>query len=419
MATSKPSIESDVFRKLYAKLHDGIQVDPNPFAVKLYSAELISFEIRNKATQESVAPENRASTLLSAVEIRIKSNESEFWKFLEVLEVYREDLAVELKRECEKFKKKSQQCDDDTDLTVPVRKFDDSCSYPSSSNFPNGRALRSQFGPQPDINSNEGLTEHVPLCETDSVFSSDSVGVSVQPLLTSEVECDEELRRVNRFTIAAREVQADCDKGFTKLKQEYDKMREYYREQLESTEQECKSLEKELDSTRRELEQCKSAHRKETKHLESQIGSRKEDVLYMVELCKKQKQTLQEKDSELQEQDQSLREKDSELQEMKQMLVEKDDHIRRLEAKLREVLWQNEIELQEKEQENNLLKCRLEQEEIKRKIYMCKRINELVDQMSKGRTVQELQEIRERIERKVSKLRTSVGGHRKSLSWNM
>ena len=82
-----------VFRKLYATLHDGIQVDLTPFAVKLYSAELISLEIRNKATQVSAASGDRASTLLSAVEIRVKSNESKIWKFLEILEVCREDLA--------------------------------------------------------------------------------------------------------------------------------------------------------------------------------------------------------------------------------------------------------------------------------------------------------------------------------------
>lgn len=106
----------------------------------------------------------------------------------------------------------------------------------------------------------------------------------------------------------------------------------------------------------------------------------------------------------------------AELQEMKQKLfdqdtklVEKDKHIHRLEAELNG--------MQEKKQENNLPQGRLEQEVIERKLYMCKRIYELVDQMSKERNVQELQEIRERINRKILELRGSVV-RRKSLSWS-
>ena len=452
MATSNQSDESVVFRKLYAKLRDGIQADLNTLAMELYSVVMINPEVRDKATQVFVAAESRASTLLSAIEKRIKINPREFWKFVEILEDYQRDLAAELKEECEKFKKKSEQCDGDADLPVPARRFDVSSSYPCSTDLPNGRALRGQFGPQQDTNGNEGLTEQVPLRETGSVFYDGSVGVGVKPLPAQlgESESDEELRRVNRFTIAVREVKADCDKGLTKMEQEYDGMREYYKGQLQSTEQVCKSLE-------RELELSKSAHQKET-------GDLREDMLYMVRQCRQQDQVLRQKDSELLEQDRSLREKDSELLEqdrslrekdsellerdrslrekdsellerdrslrekdselleMKQKLMEKDDHLHEVEAELegtKAQLKQKTMELQEKKQENDLLQCKLKQQEIKQKLYMCKRIHELVDRMSKESNAQELQEIRERIDKKVSKLRTSVGGHRKSLSCNM
>jgi len=99
----KPSAESAIFRKFYAKLYVGIQMDLNPIAVNLYSAELISSEIRDNVILMSAAPESRASTLLNAVETGIKNSESVFWKFLEILEVFQKDLAAKLKAEGENF----------------------------------------------------------------------------------------------------------------------------------------------------------------------------------------------------------------------------------------------------------------------------------------------------------------------------
>jgi len=125
------------------------------------------------------------------------------------------------------------------------------------------------------------------------------------------------------------ELRKCCDDHYTKV---YEK---YYRKQLEFSESKCKTNEKELELTRRELEQCKSAHQKETEHLESQIESRKKkkQLLYMVRQCTGQNR--------------SLREKDSELQEMKQKLREKDNHLHRMEAHLNEM----KVRLQQKEME--------------------------------------------------------------------
>ena len=561
MATSKPSVESVVFRKLYAKLKDGIQSDLDAFAVDLYSQELITKETRDSATNHEVSSGRRAITLFNAIEEKIMISGSVFWKFLEILEVYRKNLATELREEFEKFKNKPEQCDgvsEDPDLSVPIdpvqERKEASSSYVPSITVSNGTALTGQCIPQPAtaltgqcipqpyISSHRDLKEQVPLRESgkSSALFIDSVGVKSWSAQLGESDGNEESRIVSYTdavtdTVAAHaavrervhvvnasEVQGNYHRSHTKMKQEYAKTGEYYKQQLERRDQECNELERELELTRKELEQCKTVHKKETEreleltrkeleqckvvhkketeHLKGQIESGEEERLCMLRQCteqdrklrqkdselQEQDRVLQEKDSELQEQDRKLREKDTklqgmkkelvdrdaklhlheketehlkgqiesgekdvlyivresrlkhsernqtltekdtELQEMKQKLVdqdaklmEKDDHLHRMEAELNEMkaqLQQKEMELQEKKQENNLLQGRLEQEVIKRKLYMCKRIYELVDQMSKERNVQELQEIRERINRKILELRVSVV-RRKSLSW--
>jgi len=528
MAAPKSSVESVVFRKLYPKLMEGIKSDLDVFAVDLYSQELITKETRDSATNHEVSSGRRAITLLNAIEEKIMISGSVFWKFLEILEVYRKNLATELKKEFEKFKNKPEQCDgvsEGPDLSVPIdpvqERKEASSRYVPSITVSNGTALTGQCIPQPDISSHRDLKEQVPLRESgkSSALFIDSVGVKSWSAQLGESDGNEESRIVS-FTDAvtdtvaahaavhghvhvvnASEVQGDYHKSYTKMKQEYAKTGEYYKQQLEHTDQKCNEFERELELTRKELEQCKVVHKKETEHLKGQIESGEEERLYMLQRYTEQNRKLRQKDSELQEQDrvlqekdselqeqdrklrekdtelqemkkelvdrdaklhlheketehlkgqiesgekdilhivresrlkhsernQTLREKDTELQEMKQKLVdqdaklmEKDNHLHRMEAELNEMkaqLQQKEMELQEKKQENNLLQGQLEQEVIKRKLYMCKRIYELVDQMSKERNVQELQGIRDRINRKILELRVSVV-RRKSLSWS-
>jgi len=452
MATSKSSsIESVVFQKLCAKLHDGIQMDLNPIAMKLYSAGVISLEIRNKATQVSLDLENRASTLLKAIEERIRISRNVFWEFLEILEFYRENLATEFREEFEKFKNKPEQCDgvsEDPDLPVPTEpareRKEASSSYVLSITASNGTALTGQCIPQPDTSLNRDLMEQGPLLETGTMSPTLFVGsnsLKSWPALLGESDGNEESSRIKIFTdsaaaaVDASEVQGEYYRKYTKLKQEYAKTSKYYKQQLERRDQKCKEFEKELELTRKELEQCKSDHEKEVSFM-VRVGSAEDQKLQQKlqeqgrllrqkdSELQEQGRILQEKDSEAQEQGQTLREKDSELQEMKQKLdtklMERDNHIHRVEAELNGMkaqLQQKEMELQEKKQEDNLLQGRLEQEVIKRKLYMCEKICELVDEMRKERNDQELQEIRERIDKKISELRVSVV-RRKSLSWS-
>ena len=150
MAMFKPSAESAIFRKFYAKLHIGIQMDLNPFAVHLYSAELISSEIRDVILMPS-ALESRASTLLNAIETGIKSSESVFWKFLEILEVFQKDLAAKLKAEGEKFQKTSEQYYG-TDLPGSVPKFIEKEGVINS---------RVHYGPQPGPRETSGKSSPI------------------------------------------------------------------------------------------------------------------------------------------------------------------------------------------------------------------------------------------------------------------
>jgi len=343
-----------VFRKLYPTLKDGIQSDLDAFAVDLYSQELITKGTRDSATNHEVSSERRAITLLNAIEEKIMISGSVFWEFLEILEVYRKNLATELREEFEKFKNKPEQCDgvsEDPDLSVPIEPAQErkeaSSSYVPSITVSNGNALTRQCTPQPDTSLHRDFTEQVPLCETGatSMLFVGSVGVKPLPAQLGESDGDEESTRIMKFTgavaaavrecayVYVSEVQGDNHKRRTKMKQEYAEMDEYYKQKLERTNQKCNELERELELTRKELEQCKSAHQKETEHLESQIESRKKQLLYMVRQCTGQNRPL--------------REKDSELEEMKQKLGKKDDLLHRMEADLNEM----KVRLQEKEME--------------------------------------------------------------------
>ena len=464
MAASKPSAESDVFRELYARLKDGIQVDLKAIAADLYSRKLISKGTFNSATNPLLDSESRAISLLNAIGEKIMISGSVFWEFLQILEVHRKNLAAELREE---FKNKSEQCDgvsEDPDLSVPIEPAQErkeaSSRYVPSITVSNRTALTGQCSPQPP-SSHRDLPEQAPLRESGTM--SPALLVGLKPLLAQLGESDgnEESRGITTLTSAATaaalvhsygyvsEVQGDGgdDKKLMKVDQAYARMEEYYRQELKRTVQQCKKLEHDLKSTRDELKHLKSKlqgqdralqemrqrivekndhlHMKETERLKGQIESRKEDVVYMVEQCRL-------KHSELQEQDQTLREKDSELQEMKQKLdaklMERDDHLHRVETELNEVkaqlqqkemeLQQKEMELQQKEQENKLLKYQLNQGVIKQKLLLCERIRELVHQVIKVRNVQEIQDIREQIEKIIVELKASVG-RRKIRSWYM
>jgi len=471
MAALKPSAESDVFRELYARLKDGIQADLKAIAADLYSRKLISKGTSNSATNLLLDSESRAISLLNAIEEKIMINGSVFWEFLEILEVHRKNLAAELREE---FKNKSEQCDgvsEDPDLSVPIEPAQErkeaSSRYVPSITVSNRTALTGQCSPQPP-SSNRDLPEQAPLRESGTMSPALLVGSnSLKPLLAQLGESDgnEESRGITTLTSAATaaalehsygyvsEVQGDGgdDKKLMKVDQAYARMERYYQQELKRTVQRCKKLEHDLKSTRDELKHLNSKlqgqdralqqkdselqemrqrkdnhlHEKETEHLKGQIESGKKDVLYMVRESRL-------KHSEL---DQTLREKDTELQEMKQKLVdqhaklmERDDHLRRVEAELSEVkaqlqqkemeLQQKEMELQQKEQENKLLKYQLDQGVIKQKLLLCERIRELVHQVIKVRNVQEIQDIRQQIEKIIDELKASVG-RRKCRSWYM
>jgi len=209
-------------------------------------------------------------------------------------------------------------------------------------------ALTGQCIPQPYISSHRDLKEQVPLRESgkSSALFIDSVGVKSWSAQLGESDGNEESRIVSYtdavtdtgaahaavrervHVVNASEVQGNYHRSHTKMKQEYAKTGEYYKQQLERRDQECNELERELELTRKELEQCKSAHQKETEHLESQIESGKKQL-------------------QCTEQNRPLREKDSELEEMKQKLGEKDDLLHRMEADLNEM----KVRLQQKEME--------------------------------------------------------------------
>ena len=394
MAMFKPSAESAIFRKFYAKLYVGIQMDLNPFAVNLYSAELISSEIRDNVILMSVAPESRASTLLNAIETGIKNSESVFWKFLEILEVFQKDLAAKLKAEGEKFQKTSEQYYG-TDLPGSVPKFiekegvinsrvhygpqpspgeisgkaspslcgagsptqlhesDDNKRVVVSTDFANNsRGLTMHYGPQPGPGETSqkaspslsgGLPKQLlPNChESDGnkesrkyknlalamatafiIFASAGGAQQCAYLYIPKVQVGYDAK-ASTLATAAQECAAVYVSELRKYCDDH-----YYRKQLEFSESKCKAFEKEPELTRKELEQCKSAHQKETEHLESQIESGKKQL-------------------QCTEQNRPLREKDSELEENKQKLGEKDDLLHRMEADLNEM----KVRLQQKEME--------------------------------------------------------------------
>ena len=80
------SAEYRSFRDHFADLFESIQ-NPTTLSVRLYSAGLLSLEIRNKILSRGVLVDSeKVSVLLVAIETAIHQNSSNYHKFVEALE---------------------------------------------------------------------------------------------------------------------------------------------------------------------------------------------------------------------------------------------------------------------------------------------------------------------------------------------
>lgn len=86
MAMSAPSPEVRAFRESFEALYKAIQ-DPGSLAVRLYSMNLITSEVRDETFALSLSHQERTSVLLGAVEQRIKYTPESFHQFVHALEV--------------------------------------------------------------------------------------------------------------------------------------------------------------------------------------------------------------------------------------------------------------------------------------------------------------------------------------------
>ena len=344
MATLKQSVESVVFRKLYASLKDGIQADLNDFAADLYSKELITAGTRNNATNRFVDSGSRAITLLNAVEEKISISEGVFWKFLKILEVYQEDLAGELKRECEKFVKKSEQCDD----TDPVRKIGEEVlsNHPCNTDFPNGRGFRGQYGPQSDTNRDEDLPEQAPIPETADLATpsqhhiTEQYDPSLQQVSTGaghKVTDGTQNRFFKTVTKAANELCTEKEAEVAEVKRQYEQC---HAEVVEHYENESKRLEAKIKYLESENKVIESFHKLEIDHLKK---SHKRETASMQEAMQSQAQQLRtseavrkKKEEELTELRRKYYEKQLECTDLRARLTEKEGELRELESRITE-----------------------------------------------------------------------------------
>ena len=74
-----------MFQNSYCRIVETIS-EPEMFAARLYSAQLITPEMRDKALNEQHSPQSRTMKLVSAVEVQIRASPKEnFKKFVRVL----------------------------------------------------------------------------------------------------------------------------------------------------------------------------------------------------------------------------------------------------------------------------------------------------------------------------------------------
>ena len=79
------SVEYRIFRDEYAFLHEGIQAELDKIVPKAYSAGLIGSATEDAATLITWTSDQKANSLLKAIDSRIKTESRAFYDFLEVL----------------------------------------------------------------------------------------------------------------------------------------------------------------------------------------------------------------------------------------------------------------------------------------------------------------------------------------------
>ena len=439
MATPKSSVESLVFRKLYAKLQDGVQVDLNAFAGDLYSKKLITEGTRNSATNQLVDSGSRAISLLNAIEEKIKISEGVFWEILEILEVYQKDLAGELKRECEKFWKKSEQCDD-TDLSlpsVPVRKLTEIreevlSGHPCSTDLPNGRDLRGQYGPQSDTNKDEDLTEQAPIPETADLATPSEHHIAEQydpPLQQVFTGPGRKVTdgTLNRFfkivTKAANELCTEKEAEVAEVKRQYEQCHaevvEHYEHEIKRLEAEIEHLESEnklIESSRKlEIDHLKKSHEREKASFQEAMQSQEQQLRTSEAVRKK-------KEEELAELRGKYHKKQLECTDLREQLAEKEGELRELEIRLTEAERESEgTTAPRKVPPKSPPRVRPETkifalQEVKEMLQTFQGIRSLMHQLCEGKDELELTRIRKQLKRKVTDLKASAR-RRKSDSW--
>ena len=79
------SVEYRIFRDAYASLHEGIQPELDKLVPKAYSARLIGSATEEAATLITWTTNQKANSLLKAIDSRIKTDSRAFYDFLKVL----------------------------------------------------------------------------------------------------------------------------------------------------------------------------------------------------------------------------------------------------------------------------------------------------------------------------------------------
>jgi len=345
---SVESVESVVFRQFYPELKNGIQADLNNFAADLYSKKLITAGTRNNATNRF--EDSGAITLINAIEEKIKISKGVFWKFLESLKDYQEDLAGELKRECENFGTKSEQCDD-TDLSLPnapVRRIGEEglSSHPCSTDFPDGRGFRGQYGPQSNTNRDEDPTEQAPILESADLATPSQHHITEQYDPSLQQVSNGPGHKVtdgtlNRFfktvTEAANELCTEKEAEVAEVKRQYEQC---HAEVVERYENENKRLEAKIKHLESENKVIESFHKLEIDHLKK---SHKRETASMQEAMQSQAQQLRtseavrkKKEEELTELRRKYHEKQLECTDLRARLTKKEGELRELESRITE-----------------------------------------------------------------------------------
>ena len=416
-------IERRIFQRRFGDLSVGIREEISVFVTKLYSKDMISVDVKDRALNTTVDKGQRASELLSALESRIRTDSNAFVAIVRILESIPalSHLAQSLQADYQHMKEVNVK-----PMELEKRLLNDQL-----------RSAQIQIPPPPSrLETSKGTQQpftSVLSDQPDTVSSSEPASATVEGQSESVLP---QLRKLPgrsctdpQFLLPPIPQSSESEQQLRrKFDQDFASVHELLMELIKLIQQKSDEV-IELKDQIKQLKLSQSVHDAEKSHLRQQLHSAEEQVKGLTAMICRLEKIMSQKDQELSD---TKEVHDAEKSHLRRQLHSAEEHAKGLTAticRLDEIMSQKGQELSDTKEVHNAEKSHLrqqlhsEEERVKGLTATICRLDKIMSQKEQELSdiKEELTEMKTKLENTVEELKVKLSGadkrRGKSRSW--